>query len=195
MVPVKLLGNEEWSLNFAPSLDGSAAEPSWKMALFKLLNDLITMSYRISRWDMEVNEGKNWMKNKMKEGVKMGLLLALKNYSSKLAAGRVNLARFSWVLTEISSGFFGRSKLGKWGLNSCEVCIQRRKKTKVIAWVDIGMAAGKAEDGSLCFGCFPLFASGFSVWNEGEFSSGFVACKLMEGNGLIRCHMITHGKC
>jgi len=44
---------------------------------------------------MEVNEGKNWMKNKMKEGVKMGLLLALKNYSSKLAAGRVNLARFS----------------------------------------------------------------------------------------------------
>jgi len=44
--------------------------------------------------DMEVNEEKNCMKNKMKKGVKIGLLLALKNYSSRHVACRVKLVVF-----------------------------------------------------------------------------------------------------
>jgi len=39
---------------------------------------------------MEVNEGKKWMKNRMKKGVKIGLSLALKNCSPKRIASRVN---------------------------------------------------------------------------------------------------------
>jgi len=40
---------------------------------------------------MEVNNGKNWMKNKMKNGVKMGLPFAMKNYSSRRVVGWVKL--------------------------------------------------------------------------------------------------------
>jgi len=43
---------------------------------------------------MAFNEGKNWMKNKVNKGVKIGLPLALKSYSLRRIVGRVILAGF-----------------------------------------------------------------------------------------------------
>jgi len=45
IVPLKLVGNEQWSLISSPNPDGSTTEHGSKMGLFELLNDLIMMSY------------------------------------------------------------------------------------------------------------------------------------------------------
>ena len=151
MVPSKLLGNDQWALNVVPNPDGSAADHGWKMGLFELLNDFIMMSYlppfQTEIW--KLIRRKIWWKMRWRKVWKLAYRWPWKNCSSRHIAGRVKLAMFGWVSGEISFGFFGRWKLGKWGLNSCTVCMKMRKRTEVIAWVFTGyMASSKAKDGS-----------------------------------------------
>jgi len=54
---------------------------------------------------MKVNEGKNWLENKLKKDVKMSLPLVLKNHSPRCTAVRVYGARFGIILNKFSSVF------------------------------------------------------------------------------------------
>jgi len=55
---------------------------------------------------MKVNEGKNWMKNKMKKGLKTSLLLDAKCWMFGCASGVYLMAEFERVLVRLLLGFW-----------------------------------------------------------------------------------------
>jgi len=73
-----------------------------------------------------------------------------------------------------------------------------KKRTKAIAWIFTRyMAASKLKMAASVFVGFLLFLLIVACEMKGILdvcSWFFVTCKLMEDNGLIRCHIITHGK-
>jgi len=66
------------------------------MELIELLNGLIMVSYLLPfyRRDMEVNEGKNWMKNKMRKRLKINLPLDAPSWLFKRVLGMLLMAMF-----------------------------------------------------------------------------------------------------
>jgi len=113
-VPLNLVGNDKGCLNSAPNQDRFAAEPSRMIRLFELLSDLImVIFYPLSRRDMKVNEGKNWMKYKMKKMLKINLLLDAQCRPFRRATCMYLIAKSKRVFDEVASRFFEVLELTK----------------------------------------------------------------------------------
>ena len=62
---------------------------------------------------MEVNEGKNWTKTKIKKKLKISLPLDAQSWLSRRVLTVCSIVEFEWVLGEVASGFLEVRELRK----------------------------------------------------------------------------------